>query len=590
LTSSGSATSRTGAERLVLAAAFALLLGAGASGARAQGTRTPVEFELSRSVQQTLVRTQELWLQWVGATLQDNRLRAEEALRGLSVSAREIGFAHFPDLALGALAQARQSAASGNFARARLQLAAAEVLDPGRPETRFAEAAIERADGNWFAAAAASVRGVGLSFVSPSGGQLVASLFVWLLLVLLVAAAVSIAMLAGKHGARALKLLHRALSPPLPDWVTTGLLIFLVGAPLAAPHGLYWWLLLASVLAWAFATSSQRIVIVLAWLLTLAVPYVADQAQRRQALAHTPPMRAFEAFEQGRIYGGFFADLQVMRNALPESKAALEMVADVHRTLGQWDVARSLYRRILYDEPDNLPVLLNLGAYYFRKGDYATANAYFERATRNAEPSAAAWYNLSQGYSDAYMFDESRDALGHAREIDGSAVDAWIATSNPDRVLTFNGSLARRREIEESLIEAWSGNDQSTGGRRRELLPALVAALMAALLAAGFDQLRHRVSWGAGEPEPKQLQGRLGRRVRRLLPMVEANEAGDGLRSWGHLILVAACLLASRMFELLGDPWLTGWSGPAVMGWLGVVGLAAYLLVHARDAWVVEES
>ena len=82
-----------------------------------------------------------------------------------------------------------------------------------------------------------------------------------------------------------------------------------------------------------------------------------------------------------------------MRTTLPKEPAAIELQADIHRTLGQWDLARAMYREVQWDEPENVPVLLNLGAFHFRKGEFALANAYFERATRSSTPSAAAWYN-----------------------------------------------------------------------------------------------------------------------------------------------------------------------------------------------------
>jgi tetratricopeptide (TPR) repeat protein len=593
LTSSGSATSPAAAEprrrrAAALAAALALAVALPAAG-QAPKSSTPVEFELSRSVQQTLARVQELWLQWVGATLQDNRARADEALRGLGVGAREIGFSHLPDLSLGAVAQARQSAAGRNFERARRQLAAAEVLDPGRPETAFAEAAVARTEGSWFRAGWSSARALSRALRGPERFQLVASLGLWLLLVLTVASALFVAFLAARHGREVVRVLVSALSPPLPGWAAAGLVAFLLLGPLALPSGLYLLLMLASALLWTYATTGQRAILAVGWLLAIVTPQVAAAAQRRLSLDHSPPMRAFAAFEQGRLYGGFFSDLQVLRTALPDRPASLELVADVHRTLGQWEVARSIYRRILYDEPSNVPALLNLGAYHFRKGDYAAANAYFEGATRSSRPSAAAWYNLSLGLSDAYLFDESREALSRARSIDAASVDVWIATANPDRVLTFNGSLGRRDELRRELIAAWGGEAGRPRDSRGRWL-GVVGVGAALLVALGFDLLRRRTIHAPGARERSEPRSRLGRWLRRLVPAIEQVEAGSGPLAWANLALLAGLLLLPRAFELAGDPPIAGWAGRNVATALAALGGLAYLSVRVRSGWTREEE
>ena len=570
----------------------AVLLVAVATGARAQTPSTPIEFELSRSVQRTLARVQELWLQWIGATLQDSRARADEALRGLSVAAREVGFAHFPDLALGAVALARQSAATGSFERARRQLAAAEVLDPGRAEVAFAEAAVARRERDWLRAGLATARGLGRAIRGPDGFQIGASVALWSLLVLLVAAALFVALLVAEHGRRALAVLIDLLSPPLPSWAAAGIVAFLLVGPLALPSGVYLVVMLASALVWTFATGVQRAVLVVGWTLAIVAPLAAEALERRIALEHSPPIRALAAFDQGRLYGGFFADLQVLRSALPEDPAAAHAVADVHRTLGQWELARNGYRRLLYDEPNNVPVLLNLGAYHFRKGDYATANAHFERAARvPGRGSAAAWYNLSLGYSDAYLFDESRDALAKARELDAEAVDVWIATANPDRVLTFNGSLARRTEIGERLRAAWSGGPDKTP-RRSHTAPWRSAGFSGAgvLLALIFDRLRRRS--GGAPPAARRMPASswAARWTRRVVPAIEAIEEGSGGAAWGNLVLLTAIAALPLAFDLAGDPPIAGWPGPALARGMAVVAAVAYLGVRIRSGWAEAED
>jgi len=556
-----------------------------ASAAGAQSESSPAAFELGRSMQQSLSRIQEAWLQWVGASLQDNLDRAEETLRNLSGTLREIGFTRMPDLSLAAVAQARQSVLIGDWDRAALQLDAAETLDPGNPEVRFARATLERRRGAYLRAVSELVAGVRSALGGSSGERARRSAVLWLLVVLRLSGALFVVLLAWWRGGEALAALRSLLSPPLQDGVALVLALALVLGPAALPSGLFWMLLVWSILLWSYADRSERIVLALFWLVTLATPIVADRVTREQALDQTPPMRALQSFGNGRIYGGFFADTQVLRSALPDHPAALEFVADVQRTIGQWDLARSLYRRVLLDEPQNIPVLINLGAYYFRKGDFALANAYFLRATKTPVPSAAAWFDLSLGYSDTYMFDASRDALSRAREIDASAVDVWMATPNPDRVLTFNGSLARRSEIAAALVHVWASPQAGPNGWRGQISFPAVVLLGAALLAWVFDRLRRsRLSRGAVKRRAPRTSN-LEHWLHTLVPAVPAIERGSGAVAWANLLLLVVLAALPRVTDMAGDLPAANWPGRQLLSLVAVVGGALYLVQRLHAGW-----
>ncbi len=551
---------------------------------------TPAGFELTRSVQQSLARIQELWLQWVTASLQDNRARSDELLRELLGTVREIGFSHLPDLALGAAAQARQSAREENFERARRQLDAADAFDPGRPEVAFAEGAVARAEGNWLGAALATGRGFALTRRAGESQVAWVSSLLWLGLVFEVTAALFVALLAIVHGPAIVRGLRDRMSPPLPAWAAGAVILFLLLAPMALPSGLFVVLLLWSGLSWSFVTKSERIVLAGGWLLALTLPLAAARAQRDLALSQSPPMRAIAAFEEGRLYGGFFADLQVVRSALPDRPIALELAADVHRTLGQWDLGRSLYRRVLVDEPESVAVLINLGAYHFRKGEYALANAHFERATHAAQPSAAAWYNLSLGYSESLLFDESRGALEGARAIDSAAVGQWIATDNPDRVLTFNGSLAREEELREALLQVWGLTEIEQRGSRVRLVLGLSASAGVPLLGLAFGAWSRRRIAQRSQLALRISSPKLAHWLRTLLPALPAAEDGAGFWAWSNLLLLVALLLLPRAFELAGDLPLVGWPGPGVLTIAASVGLLIYIVLRIRAGTAESEE
>src|SRR4029077_8078029 len=119
------------------------------------------------------------------------------------------------------------------------------------------------------------------------------------------------------------------------------------------PGGLIWALLYWSVLLWGFGSISERVVAVVLWILLGTTPLaIASQHQKVAALL-TPPARAIEALNEGRLYGSLFTDLGLLPSMLPDSVAVRQMLGDLHRLLGQWDEARIYYSQVLEKEPAN---------------------------------------------------------------------------------------------------------------------------------------------------------------------------------------------------------------------------------------------
>lgn len=538
--------SRSAAERFRAAALAAALGLAGAIPAASQAGPAPTAgVELTRSVQQSLKRLQEQWLQWMSAFYQDSPARADEALRQIMATSRQVGFTRLPDFALGAAARAVDSATAGNPSRAAWALEAADAFDPGRPETAFARAAVARASGRWVDATSALFEGYQRLVRSSLSGVVAADLLLWALLVLLVAGAFFVTVQMAVKGSSLLRDLRAALTGRLPPGVAIVFAVAILLGPLVLPGGLLWALLLWSALLWGYQSLSERIVTGLVWIIVAAAPAIAAGQQVRIALEQSPPLRALASFGEGRLYGTFFSDLQVLRSVLGTDPAALELLGDVHRTLGQWEVARTHYRQVLEAEPDNVAVLINFGAYSFRKGNFALANEHFQRAAAVDPPSAAAHYNLSLSYSDSYQFEESTKALDDAKQIDAERVDSWVRTPNPDRVLTFNGSLSRGDEIRAKLRSAWLGEPAeraSLAGRARRW-GSVWGAGCAALLAVGLHLLRRRRGYG----EPVAWLGwdsAAGSRwVRALVPPLSQAEVGEGFAAFGTLLGLAAVLL-----------------------------------------------
>src|SRR5512135_1301681 len=107
-------------------------------------TEVTPTLEVSSVTRQELARIQEQWLQWMSAFYQNNATKADGLVSSALATAQQLGMSRLPDLSLGAAARAVQSARDGNLPRANWALQAAERFDPGRPETAFAAARVER--------------------------------------------------------------------------------------------------------------------------------------------------------------------------------------------------------------------------------------------------------------------------------------------------------------------------------------------------------------------------------------------------------------------------------------------------------------
>lgn len=532
--------------------------------------------EMTAPVRRTLKQLEEQWLQWI---VKNDGQSSDSGVEDLLATARQLGVTRLPDLASGAIARALQAADQKNFKRARWSLSAADKLDPGRSDTAFAEAAVARMEGDWARVASSTLRGYGRLFSLPLERYLwLQSFLIWGLTLLLLTGVLFVAVQMAAKGGELYQdmtsLFGRWLPRPAAVAVTAIVLLW----PLALPSGLLWLPVFWSLLLWTYSSTSERLVLVALWLLVGAAPLVVTEQRRQVAVTLSPPVQAMESLEQNRLYGGLFTDFGALQTLLPESPAVKHLLADVHRSLNQWDLARSLYRQVLEKEPENTSVLMNLGAYFFLKGDFGNAIQHFQKIATVDSQNAAAQFNLSQAYSESYLFDESRQALAQARQLDGDRVDFWVRNLSQQRVVTNDGGMSRIPEIRRELLDTrrrQEGNDERLALLRRGL-PLLVSALLI-LVAVALHFIRR-----TERLEPGGERRSLGRWGRALLPGFRSAEAGEGARSYAALLLPLGLLMLPS-FQGLGYriPW--GYDPGNVASWIvAVLGLVLWLGARLR--------
>lgn len=567
-----------GKGRRPAALALALLLLPAAAGGAAVSSPQVTGVEMTPALRQVLKQLEEQWLQWI---VQNNRQQAERAVNDLLDTAHRLGMRRLPDLSAAAVARAVQAAKQKDFARAAWALEAAERLDPGRPETAFAEALIERLQGHYPGAVAAHLRAYPRMLAHPLERYLwLQNLLFWVFALLLVTGGLFLAVQMLTKGAALYRDLADLLGRKLPRraaFVGAGLALLW---PVFLPYGALWLALYWSILLWGYASASERAVLIALWLLLGVSPLLLDAQRRHMAVELSPPARAMLSLQEHRLYGSLFSDLGVLRSLLPESVAVRHLLADVHRSLEQWELARSLYRQVLEAEPQNTSALIDLGAYSFNKGDFGVAIQSFQKASTVDPANAAAFYNLSQAYSESYMFDEQKAALRKAQGIDAAVVNTWLAQQQ--RVVTVSGGMARIPEIRRQLLASWGGREARAG--RLELFRrglSLLVSLSLVLAALALHLARRPLGY-TGRSAEIFPEGALDRWGRVLLPGITSAEIGEGGRAFLALLIPTALLMLPSLGRL-GVPIPWRYDPGSSMSWVvAILGLSLYFGVRLR--------
>lgn len=449
--------------------------------------------ELTAPVRHHLWRVQESWQSWTKAFLASDRATADAELEQLRTLAQHLGMSRLPDLSAAAAAYAIQMAQDGDAERATWALETSEALDPGRPETAFAQSVVRRTGGDYAGAVSSILRGYILLLGMPLERSLwLNNLLLWVVYSLVLAGAVFVVLLMASRGRSLFYDLSRLYSPPLGSMAADLTTVLVLLWPLVLPSGVVWLGLYWSVLLWAYGSKSERGVLIVLWLLLGIAPSLMTYQQRSAQVALVPASRLVENLASERLYGALFSDLEVLRAVVPDSDIVTEIIADLHRRLGQWDHARAIYTELSQDPDRNsryaATAYSNIGVYFHRQGEYQNAVNYFRRAAEADPNLAEAYFNLSQAYAQLYDFDQQHAAMAKAKVLAADEVDVWnvAGVTAEDSAVPVDGGLRRVGELRQNLAELWQMRSRSLDmmeiWRRYRALTVAFAAIALALI------------------------------------------------------------------------------------------------------------
>lgn len=546
--------------------------------------------ELTPQVRWQMRQLHESWQQW-SKSFEAADGKESIYLDQMIERVKALGMQRLPDLAIAASAYAVRAAETGKTERAEVALLAARRLDDGRPEVEFAAARVAGAQGAWGNYLVFTWSGLTKKLATPVEGALALfNLRLWLLYTLLLTCGLYVVLMMMAEGGALFYDLARLLSPPLARRTADVLAVLILVWPLVLPSGLLWLALYWSVLLWAYATTRERVVLIFTWIVLGLTPSFVAQQQQALRLTLSPPIRLLENLRTERLYGAIFSDTEALVTMVPKNPAVTELVADIHRRLGQWDYARAIYTEISQDSEQSgvgsAIAYNNIGVYHHRRKEYETAITYFKRASEANPQLAQAYFNMGQSYAQLYDFNNSHAAMGQAKVVSADLVEQWndrIKGVDPaEAVVAADGGVARSREVERLLTDLWSGRDRKSTffdlWRRHSGLTATVFAL---LLAIALGQARQQLGFRstALDTTPRLLDSPI---ARALLPGLDSANDDDGvgtilalLPAVGLAVLAFLCAVSYRS-SIAFDPTCT-------LGMIaGLVPLLILLLIRWR--------
>lgn len=525
--------------RLRLAFALAAVLALVASPVPTSAALEVGGVELTSPVKQNLKRLQDRWQDWLTAYIEEDAEKAAEALEKLRETVESLGMKRLPDLSVAAAALAIRSAEQGKPERAVWSLDAARQLDPGRPETEFAAAAVNRIGGDYVGMVTRTVQGYVNLLDMPLMGRIwKQNIGVWAIYVLLLTSAFYLVLLMASHGARLFYDLGRLVSPPLPAGTAEAVAVLILIWPIFLPSGLMWLGLYWSVLLWGYGSPSVRGVLVFLWIATGLVPILAVHQEKEVRTLLLPATRAVENLRAERLYGGLFLDLDVLQNRAGENPVVTELIADLHRSFGQWEHARLMYNALVGDDataPTAAPALNNLGVYHYLKQDYGTAIRIFQEASAADPTLPEPFYNASAAHGRLFDFPAQHNALATAKNLDSARVNEWAAEGGPE-VVAIDGGL---RRIDEVLAALAAGKaDRAAGSPAWQEYVSLVVVLLAAGLAIALHVIRQNKGYPSEKLARRPSPGSPW--IVTLIPGWASMVYGEGVRSLLAVVLPMA--------------------------------------------------
>ena len=462
--------------------------------APARGQQQEAVSALPPPVTRSLYRSH--WFVFLNAHLEDDARGADVALGEIEKAARTVSVKRLSDFARTAVHEGRLAEKLGKPERALRAYDAALRLDEMSYDVVASKVEFLFRQREYVEAAKLMPLGVAALFATREPRLAVfSSLGLCLGLAVSFALLGSIVMIALRclprvaHDAR--EVAHRIAG----DAGAVPLLLIVLVLPAACGLGPVWWLLWWSVVFHAYATATERRVLLVGLVAFGFVMPVITTIARENILRRSPLYVAALDLEERREDASAEDGLRQASAVFPEDADVWFLLGIFAERSGDNDRAIQNYDRAIGASPKDYRPYLNRGNVHFQEGDYGQATSDYGSAAERAPGAAEVFYNLSIARGESYDFDGQTAAIAKARVLSPRSVEFWGRNPTATRVVSAPYGLDRARR----RVEEWNGQPKSMRlpGHappmpvwKLFLTPYTLGPWVAALLAAGITALR----------------------------------------------------------------------------------------------------
>ncbi|MEO6260100.1 MAG: hypothetical protein ABIP63_07095 [Thermoanaerobaculia bacterium] len=448
------------------------------------------------------VAPREIWPQAAAAIDSGDVNAAFKKTSELTDVGKTYGIKTFPLYAESAASLARQAAKQKNKPAVDWGNKSADRLDPQSPGVAFARADAAADQKNWGAAITMAARGFSNIFRNYRSRVLSRSdmLVVMMLAIALTAAVLGIALFV-RYGRAMAHDFREFLGKRIRGGAVSVLAFALLFLPVFLWLGPVWLVFYWFVIFFSYATSGERIAIVLMTILAGLAPIVLDEASNWIAGVDGPVVMSAIASQERSYHPEALRRLQELVNIVPDDPMLHLLLGNLYLQDANEQQASQHYRRSV-ELRDTAGAHVNLGNLHFFNNDFAAAITEYEKAEGLDARLAIAFYNHSIASGETYKFDEQAKKLDQAKKIDRGDIERISSNPSAQKVAMYRppipqawavSSRIARSGVARTLFGNWAWFDPIQSARN----PMTIAALLT-LIAAPLLFLRRRRTGLAG--------------------------------------------------------------------------------------------
>lgn len=442
----------------------------------------------------------DLWPRAMAAANAGSANGATSKTNDLITAGKSYGINTFPVYAVSAAVQARQAGKEKRKEIADWAVKAADQLDPRSPGVAFSNADHALDERNWPRALSSSFAGFARLFTNYRTSVLSrCDLLIAIAVALALTAAIFAVSLFMRYGRSMAHDFREILSHRFRGGAVTVLAFALLFLPIFLWLSPVWVILYWFVIFFAYASKTERALIVVLALVVAALPVAVDAVATQMASVENPVMIAELASQKQSYQPEALRRLDELASLVPDDPIIQLLLGNLQLQEGNEQQAQIRYLRSAQLN-DSAGVHVNLGNLHFLDNDFSAAITEYEKASQKDPRLAIAYYNNSVASGETYKFDEQGKKLEQAKKVDRAYIETLAQNPPFQKIVIYTPPLDEawrdagriaRRTTEKTLF----GTYAYFSPRVSAINPLTLGAVISAILAIALWAKRRKVGF-----------------------------------------------------------------------------------------------